>query len=64
MAGKKVRVVIYVPKNRHDWIIRHFCDNKVKRFGEEVDVGSTPSEAYLYLIKLAIQAIEPEDEDG
>jgi hypothetical protein len=62
MPEKKVRVVIYVPESRHDWIIKHFCDRQIKRFGEIVDVGKTPSEAYLHLISLAIESLE--DEDG
>lgn len=61
---KKIRVVLYVPESRHNWIMKHFVHRKAEVFGELVDVGETPSDAYLHLLRIAIQALEPGDENG
>jgi hypothetical protein len=62
MPEKTVRVVIYVPQSTHNWILKHFCEKIVKPYGDPIMIGKTPSQAYLDLISLALQALEEGDE--
>jgi len=62
MPEKNVRVVLFVPETLHKAIVKHFCENEVVIHGERTRIGKPMTQAYIDLIRLALQAMEEGDE--
>jgi len=62
MPEKNIKVVLFVPEPIHKAIIRQFCDTEVIIRGQKAKIGKTIPQAYIDLIRLALQALEEGDE--